>query len=77
MVGLVTGRWDVLDADTREKLFSRVDGPEAIQAAAFSPNGRLVALGSRNNAVFIYEAGDSGYSRVAKCTVSSVGCEGG
>ena len=67
---MVTGRWDVLDADTREKLFSRVDGSEPIQAAAFSPDGRMVALGSRNNTVYIYEAADGGFSRVAKCTVS-------
>ncbi|XP_043215511.1 echinoderm microtubule-associated protein-like 2 isoform X9 [Amphibalanus amphitrite] len=67
-VGLVSGRWEVLDADTRERLFSRADGPEPIQAAAFSPDGRLLALGSRNNALFIYQAGPAGYSRVAKCT---------
>ena len=70
VIGLVTGRWDVLDAYTRERLFSRVDGAEPIQAAAFSPNGRMVALGSRNNTVFIYEKTEGGFARVAKCTVS-------
>ena len=69
-MGLVSGRWDVLDADTRETLFSRVDGSEPVQAAAFSPDGRLLALGSRNNAVYVYQAAEGGFSRVAKCTVS-------
>ncbi|XP_037083879.1 echinoderm microtubule-associated protein-like 2 isoform X2 [Pollicipes pollicipes] len=67
-VGLVTGRWDVLDADTRETVFSRSDGAEPIQAVAFSPDGRMVALGSRNNTVYIYQATDGGFARVAKCT---------
>ena len=73
-VGLVSGRWDVLDADSRETVFSRSDGDEPIQALRFSPDGKMLALGSRNNTVYIYEAGDGGFSRVAKCTVREEGC---
>ncbi|XP_037072676.1 echinoderm microtubule-associated protein-like 2 isoform X2 [Pollicipes pollicipes] len=67
-VGLVTGRWDVLDADSRETVFSRSDGDEPVQALRFSPDGRMLALGSRNNTVYIYETSEAGFSRVAKCT---------
>ncbi|XP_043200926.1 echinoderm microtubule-associated protein-like 2 isoform X1 [Amphibalanus amphitrite] len=67
-VGLVSGRWDVLDADSHETVFSRTDGDEPIQTLRFSPDGNMLALGSRNNTVYIYEAGDGGFNRVAKCT---------
>lgn len=38
----------------------------------FSPDGKLLALGSRDNYIYIYHVGDDGrkYSRVGKCSVS-------
>lgn len=67
-VGFVTGRWLVLDADSRETLFSHTDGSEPIQALRFSPDGALLAVGSRNNTVYVYEAAEGAFSRAAKCT---------
>jgi len=68
VVGLVSGRWDLLDADTRETVCSRTDGQEAVQCAAFSPDGQMLALGSRNNVVYLYQSAHGGFARVAKCT---------
>ena len=59
-----------MDAETREPRGGGKDGDEPIQAVAFSPDGSMLALGSRDNFVYIYEVtGDlSKFSRIGKCS---------
>ncbi|KAK7582719.1 hypothetical protein V9T40_014164 [Parthenolecanium corni] len=72
IVGCVSGKWLVMDSETREIYSVHTDGSEPIQVVKFSPDGKLLALGSRDNYIYIYHVGDDGrkYSRVGKCSVS-------
>ncbi|XP_028161969.1 echinoderm microtubule-associated protein-like 2 isoform X3 [Ostrinia furnacalis] len=68
-VGALSGRWMVFDPHSREMLASHHDGTEPIQTIQYSPDNRLVALGSRDNFIYVYRVDDAGarYSRVGKC----------
>ncbi|XP_065208639.1 echinoderm microtubule-associated protein-like 2 isoform X2 [Planococcus citri] len=70
IVGCVSGKWLVMDSETREIYSVHSDGSEPIQVVKFSPDGKLLALGSRDNYVYIYHVGDDArkYSRVGKCS---------
>ena len=57
MVGTVTGKWVVLSSSTRE-VFSvnqESGGGEPVYSCKFSPDGSMLALGSRDNAIYIYQ----------------------
>lgn len=43
-----------------------------IQVVTFSPSGNLLALGSRDNYIYIYQVNEDAtkYSRVGRCLVS-------
>ncbi|XP_015834813.1 echinoderm microtubule-associated protein-like 2 isoform X3 [Tribolium castaneum] len=73
IVGCVTGRWMVFDVQTREILESHSDGAEPIQVIQCSPDGSMVALGSRDNNIYIYQVSEDGqkYNRVGRC----MGCK--
>ncbi|KRT81184.1 translation initiation factor eIF2A, partial [Oryctes borbonicus] len=67
-VGCVTGKWLVLNADNLEVIAEFTDGDEPIQVIQYAPNGNLVAIGSRDNFVYIYErTEDSTYNKLGKC----------
>ncbi|XP_046384237.1 echinoderm microtubule-associated protein-like 2 isoform X2 [Ischnura elegans] len=70
VLGTVTGRWMCLDAETKEIFSEHTDGDEPIQVMKFSPDGSLLALGSRDNNLYIYEVTDESrkYSRVGRCS---------
>ncbi|XP_066252932.1 echinoderm microtubule-associated protein-like 2 isoform X1 [Euwallacea similis] len=70
LVGCVNGKWMIFDAQTRELLGGHIDGNEPIQVISFSPDGSMVALGSRDNQIYIYQVSDDGmkYSRVGRCS---------
>nr|XP_023029644.1 echinoderm microtubule-associated protein-like 2 isoform X2 [Leptinotarsa decemlineata] len=70
LVGCLTGKWMIFDAQTRELLAQHTDGNEPIQVISFSPDGSLVALGSRDNQIYIYQVSEDGtkYGRVGRCT---------
>ncbi|KPJ20793.1 Echinoderm microtubule-associated protein-like 1 [Papilio xuthus] len=72
-VGCLSGRWLVFDPHSRELLASHHDGCEPIQTIQYSPNNEMVALGSRDNFIYVYQVQDSGarYSRLGKCLVST------
>lgn len=74
VVGGVTGKWMIFDTMTRELLGQHVDGNEPIQVIQFSPDGSMLALGSRDNLIYVYQVTDDGlrYNRVGRCTVSIV-----
>ena len=55
VVGTVQGKWVVLDINTREVYGVHQDGQEPVYTLKFSPDGNLLALGSRDNAIYIYQ----------------------
>ncbi|KAK9511688.1 hypothetical protein O3M35_000303 [Rhynocoris fuscipes] len=69
VVGCVSGKWLLMDSDSREVTASHTDGNEPIQVVSFSPNGELLALGSRDNNIYIYQVGDTPrrYNRIGRC----------
>ncbi|XP_038141876.1 echinoderm microtubule-associated protein-like 2 isoform X2 [Cyprinodon tularosa] len=69
-VGTMTGRWLVLDTDTRDLVSMHTDGNEIISNIKYSPDGNFLAVGSHDNFVYIYAVSENGrkYSRVGKCT---------
>ncbi|CAG9583424.1 unnamed protein product [Danaus chrysippus] len=68
-VGGCSGRWMVYDPHTRALLADHRDGSEPIQTIVYSPNNQMVALGARDNFIYIYQVDDQGarYSRLGKC----------
>ncbi|VEN35286.1 unnamed protein product [Callosobruchus maculatus] len=70
LVGCTNGKWMIFDTQTRELLGQHVDGSEPIQVIQFSPDGTMVALGSRDNHIYIYQVSEDGtkYSRVGRCS---------
>ncbi|KAL1490011.1 hypothetical protein ABEB36_013925 [Hypothenemus hampei] len=70
LVGCVNGKWMIFDTQTRELLGQHIDGNEPIQVIRFSPDGSMVALGSRDAQIYIYQVSDDGmkYSRVGRCS---------
>ena len=71
MIGMTSGRWIVLDANTREIYGLHQDGTEPIQIVRFSPNGKFLALGSRDNVIYMYQASENyrKLSRLGRCMV--------
>lgn len=70
-VGCVSGKWLIFDTQTRELLGQYADGAEPISVIQFSPDGSMLALGSRDNHIYIYEVTDEShrYSRIGRCMV--------
>ncbi|XP_063365069.1 echinoderm microtubule-associated protein-like 2 [Cydia amplana] len=68
-VGCLTGKWLVFDPVSRELLAQHQDGSEPIQTIQYSPDNKYVALGSRDNFIYIYQVDDDcrRYTRVGKC----------
>ncbi|KAM9469471.1 echinoderm microtubule-associated protein-like 2 isoform 2-T2 [Clarias gariepinus] len=69
-VGTMTGRWVVLDTETRDLISVHTDGNEIISTIKYSPDGAFLAVGSHDNFIYIYAVTENGrkYSRVSKCT---------
>jgi microtubule-associated protein-like 1/2 len=71
---MVSGKWMVLDSNTREIYGIFQDGGEALQTAKFSPDGKFLVLGSRDGILYIYQVSDGfkKYHRMGRCLVSSI-----
>ncbi|XP_030635536.1 echinoderm microtubule-associated protein-like 3 [Chanos chanos] len=69
-IGLNSGRWLVLDLQTREIVSDLVDGNEQLSAMRYSPDGSFLAVGSHDNFIYIYSVSEGGrrYARFGKCT---------
>ncbi|KAM4880033.1 LOW QUALITY PROTEIN: echinoderm microtubule-associated protein-like 3 [Sylvia borin] len=69
-VGLLTGRWLVLDTDTRQLLAGGSDSSEQLSVVRFSPDGTFLAIGSHDNFIYIYTVAEGGrkLSRFGRCT---------
>ncbi|XP_039443776.1 echinoderm microtubule-associated protein-like 2 isoform X1 [Culex pipiens pallens] len=70
IVSGVGGRWMVFDTVTRELLAVYQDGQDVIQTIKFSPDGNLLALGSKDSCVYIYQCTKAAhrFSKIGKCT---------
>uniref|UniRef100_A0A182RKT3 WD_REPEATS_REGION domain-containing protein n=1 Tax=Anopheles funestus TaxID=62324 RepID=A0A182RKT3_ANOFN len=70
VAGGVGGRWSVFDIVTRELLATYTDGQEVIQCLQFSPDGNLLAVGSKDNCIYIYQCTKVAhrFSKIGKCS---------
>lgn len=70
VIGTQTGRWLVLDLTTREIITTHCDGNEQLECVQFSPDGNYLAVGSRDNSIYIHQVSEGGnkYSRLGRCT---------
>ncbi|XP_049635933.1 echinoderm microtubule-associated protein-like 3 [Suncus etruscus] len=68
-VGLSTGRWLVLDTETREIVSDITDGNEQLSVVRYSPDGLYLAIGSHDNMIYIYSVSSDGAksSRFGRC----------
>uniref|UniRef100_A0A8C7G895 EMAP like 3 n=1 Tax=Oncorhynchus kisutch TaxID=8019 RepID=A0A8C7G895_ONCKI len=68
-VGLSTGRWLVLDLQTKEVISDYTDGNEQLSVMRYSPDGSFLAVGSHDNFIYVYNVTECGrrYSRYGKC----------
>ncbi|XP_070181364.1 echinoderm microtubule-associated protein-like 2 isoform X3 [Littorina saxatilis] len=69
-IGTKAARWVVLDLATHEIVSVHTDGNEQIECIQFSPDGNYIAVGSRDNYVYVYQASEGGrkFSRVGRCS---------
>lgn len=68
-IGFAKSKWTVFDLIERKCIFSQVEGTEQIECIQYSPNGKYLAAGSRDNSIYIYAVNDQGYrySRIGRC----------
>ncbi|XP_067421140.1 echinoderm microtubule-associated protein-like 4 isoform X2 [Emydura macquarii macquarii] len=69
-IGTHSGRWFVLDAETRDLVSIHTDGNEQLSVMRYSVDGTLLAVGSHDNFIYLYIVTENGrkYSRYGKCT---------
>uniref|UniRef100_A0A8D0GL56 Echinoderm microtubule-associated protein-like 4 n=1 Tax=Sphenodon punctatus TaxID=8508 RepID=A0A8D0GL56_SPHPU len=69
-IGTHTGRWFVLDAETRDLVSIHTDGNEQLSVMRYSVDGTFLAVGSHDNFIYLYIVTENGrkYSRYGKCT---------
>ncbi|XP_020856879.1 echinoderm microtubule-associated protein-like 4 isoform X2 [Phascolarctos cinereus] len=68
-IGTHSGRWFVLDAETRDLVSIHTDGNEQLSVMRYSKDGTFLAVGSHDNFIYLYVVSESGrkYSRYGKC----------
>ncbi|XP_023154734.2 echinoderm microtubule-associated protein-like 1 isoform X5 [Amphiprion ocellaris] len=69
-IGTQTGRWLVLDTDSKDLVTVHTDGNEQLSVMRYGPDGNFLAIGSHDNYIYIYAVAENGrkYSRVGKCS---------
>ncbi|XP_035824705.1 echinoderm microtubule-associated protein-like 2 [Aplysia californica] len=69
-VGTSVARWLVLDLSTHEIVSVHTDGNEQIECIQYSPDGSMLAVGSRDNYIYIYQVSDDAkkYTKVGRCS---------
>lgn len=69
-IGTQTGRWLVLDTDSKDLVTVHTDGNEQLSVMCYGPDGNFLAIGSHDNYIYIYAVVENGrkYSRVGKCS---------
>ncbi|XP_075996585.1 echinoderm microtubule-associated protein-like 4 [Genypterus blacodes] len=69
-IGTHSGKWYVLDAESTDLVAIHTDGNEQLSVMRFSVDGSLLAVGSHDNFIYLYNVTEKGrkYSRYGKCT---------
>ncbi|XP_031132572.1 echinoderm microtubule-associated protein-like 4 isoform X3 [Sander lucioperca] len=69
-IGTHSGKWYVLDAETTDLVAIHTDGNEQLSVMRFSVDGTLLAVGSHDNFIYLYNVSERGrkYSRYGKCS---------
>lgn len=69
-VGTRAPRFVVLDLATSEVVSVLTTGSEQIECLRYSPDGQYLAVGSRDNSIYIYRASHSGhqYNKLGRCS---------
>ncbi|XP_046460220.1 echinoderm microtubule-associated protein-like 2 isoform X2 [Daphnia pulex] len=69
VLATTSGKWFVMDSETRDMYAQHTDGNEPIQVVKFSPNGKSLAIGSKDASVYIYQVLDRyrKYCRTGRC----------
>ncbi|XP_077350936.1 EMAP like 4 isoform X3 [Festucalex cinctus] len=69
-IGTHSGKWFVLDAETTDLVAIHTDGNEQLSVMRFSVDGALLAVGSHDNFIYVYNVAERGrkYSRYGKCS---------
>uniref|UniRef100_A0A8C5T0B1 EMAP like 4 n=1 Tax=Laticauda laticaudata TaxID=8630 RepID=A0A8C5T0B1_LATLA len=69
-IGTHSGRWFVLDAETRDLVSIHTDGNEQLSVMRYTVDGTFLAVGSHDNFIYLYTVTENGrkYSRYGKCT---------
>ncbi|XP_057703529.1 echinoderm microtubule-associated protein-like 4 isoform X2 [Corythoichthys intestinalis] len=69
-IGTHSGKWFVLDAETADLVAIHTDGNEQLSVMRFSADGALLAVGSHDNFIYVYNVTERGrkYSRYGKCS---------
>ncbi|VDD87103.1 unnamed protein product [Enterobius vermicularis] len=67
-VGTVLGPWMVFNADTREQVHLCTDASEPVSSVRFSPDGKLIAVASKDARAYIYNISENlkSYSKAAQ-----------
>uniref|UniRef100_A0A8C8DJB6 EMAP like 4 n=1 Tax=Oryzias sinensis TaxID=183150 RepID=A0A8C8DJB6_9TELE len=69
-IGTHSGRWFVLDAETTDLVGIHTDGNEQLSVMRYSVDGTMLAVGSHDNFIYLYNVLERGhkYSRYLKCS---------
>ncbi|XP_041107594.1 echinoderm microtubule-associated protein-like 4 [Polyodon spathula] len=69
-IGTHSGKWYVLDTESRDLVGIHTDGNEQLSVMRYSIDGSLLAVGSHDNFIYLYTVSENGkkYSRSGKCT---------
>ncbi|XP_061698832.1 echinoderm microtubule-associated protein-like 1 isoform X8 [Syngnathoides biaculeatus] len=69
-IGSQTGRWLVLDTDSKDLVTVHTDGNEQLSVVSFGPDGNFLAIGSHDSYIYVYAVAENGrkYNRVGKCS---------
>ncbi|CAI5655175.1 echinoderm microtubule-associated protein-like 4 isoform X1 [Oreochromis niloticus] len=69
-IGTRSGKWYILDAETNDLVGIHTDGNEQLSVMRFSVDGSMLAVGSHDNFIYLYNVSEQGrkYSRYGKCT---------
>jgi len=69
VVAMTSGKWMVLDSQTREVYGVFQDGHDPISTSKFAPNGKFLALGSRDGIIYVYQVSEDSkkFTRMGRC----------
>jgi microtubule-associated protein-like 1/2 len=66
---MVNGKWKMIDTETKKVLDECQEGNESIQAIILSPNGAMLAIGTKPGIIHLYQVSEDGnkFSRMGRC----------